>query len=77
MEPDPEREAREALWRFKLRVQARADGRAAHQGRSCCSPSRREILLPPGVVDRLRGFLIEPAPVSNELPNFLSSDPEG
>lgn len=73
---DPDAEAREALWRFKLRVQARADGRAAH--RDCpCLPSRREFLLPPGVADRLRGFLTESAPDSNALPNFLTDEPQG
>lgn len=76
MQPDPDAEAREALWRFKLRVQARADGRAAH--RHCaCPPSRREFLMPPAVVDRMRGFLAEPGPASNTLPNFLTDDTQG
>lgn len=71
MTPEQEREAhdaREALWRFKLRLLARADGRAAHEPRPAPPPSRRGFL---------RAFLTEPAPPPNGLPTFLSGDAEG
>lgn len=57
--------ARDAVWRLHLRVQATADGRAAHQPKPDLPQSRRAFLW---------GFLCEPLPVSNTLPNFLSGD---
>lgn len=62
----PDEDAREALWRARLRVVAAADGRAAHQPKATPPPSRRGFW---------RAFLGEPQPTSNTLPPFLT-DPD-
>lgn len=63
MSPE-EQDAREALWRARLRVVAAADGRAAHQPK--LAPSRRGFW---------RAFLGEPQPTPDTLPPFLT-DPD-
>lgn len=60
----------EALWRFRLRGIAAADALAAHERSRVAhefAATRPDPLLTP-----MRGFLLPPLPVTDELPRFLT-----